>query len=132
MFYDSIREMRKQCAACMALVLLLTALVLSTLAGCAFLIQPTRPDDIATYNTQIFQLATQIITLLGTLAGVIGLWIKTNKDKREITDKTEEVVKPMAATVETAAAKVEDIEKNTRRAPARSTDKTEGASDEQE
>lgn len=117
----ALREMQRSCWACVGIYCLALAMALS-LAGCALMIQPTAPSDIATYNNQVFQLITQIITLAGTIAGLVGLWIKSNKDKQEVVDKTRQAVEPVAVTAQETATKVEEVAQNTRRGPARATD----------
>lgn len=76
------------------------------LSGC--LMQPTNPADIAGYNSAVLQLLMPIVTALVTLVGFVGLWIKSNVDKREIAgtvnQKADEAAMAVAMKAESTAA----------------------------
>lgn len=116
---QTLREMYTCCWTCWMLQVTAFGLILTVLAGCAFLIQPTAAIDIATYNNQVFQIVMALISLVSTLLGFVGLWLKSTRDKKEITEKATTAVEEKTQALE---QKVQEVVDQTKRAPARSTD----------
>lgn len=77
-------------------------------AGCTLFFEPKRPDDIATYNNQMFQLLMSIVTFLGIVATAVGGWMKSNKDKAELaqTHRTQATI--LAKDAEARTEKVQE------------------------
>jgi gamma-glutamylcysteine synthetase len=130
-------------------------LPVALLAGCGIFVQPTNPADIAVYNNQIFQLLMPIATAVVTVLGFVGLWIKSNIDKRELAQTTQATAREVAHAAKASSEQVlEKVQENTeinvtaietanshnekilalqqqvaeqtKRAPARATDHAEG------
>lgn len=121
----SIRSFCKGGWCSLCFVIAIVGVIAGLIAGCSFLIQPdpTRYVDVATYNSQMFQLLMSIVTCVSTLIGFIGLYIKSNKDKEEVAKKTEEAANTVAEqTAGHAEEVIKVIKESKARAPARASD----------
>lgn len=139
----------KICSRC---VLGLMVVLIGVMAGCLVPPPATDAAAVAAYNNQIVSLLTPFVTPIVTLLGVLALWLKSNWDKRELSRKTDEAAEKLAAASQERNAKVlekvqeareinvtalnaanstnekiaalhQTVAEQTKRAPARATDK---------
>ncbi len=131
------------------------ALLPFILTACIF-IEPDSKDvaAVTAYNNNLYQLLTPLVGSIVTFLGFVGLWIKSNADKREVNERTERAAEMLAMSAqernnrlvaevretkvinETAIqaannyneklmAVQQQVAENTKRAPARATDAVE-------
>lgn len=85
------------------------------LVGCVFVPPDGKdPAAVVAYNNQLFQLYTQVGTAIATLLGILGLWVKSNVDKRDLANTTKAAAEHVAAkTEETKKEVIAKVEENT-------------------
>lgn len=81
---------------CSRVVLGLMTVLVAVMGGCLMPPSPNDVDAVAAYNTQIMSIIAPLLTPVVTLLGILALWLKSNWDKRELGQKTENAARQLS------------------------------------